>query len=377
MADRSTLPDDCSKGFQDSPARAWAKTEVQAITRWQQSTYKETKNMGLLQRLTGFFSGSDNASPAPMTYVFPADEDDENETGGPVTTALNLPAAGRGKLTTSTMTQEQLRARRMHLVESAKHGRPFHEQVMLFFLRLWLFLGPIAFVALTTSEVAYILTSLVAPGDHATLIIWGGALFIDLAMMFTTFGVAIKRRDLAEKREIDGAVSAREEGEVWLGTIMWLIFAAINIVSQSAFLLHIIQASHDPNMNLLYIFVASRVTGFILGDAVTAFFLAKVDNSALKLIARGEREKATLYRDIAQAEGERQLVEAKSEADIMLIRIRVQQEQDDARFLATLKAQVFKDILERRSAPPPAVPPPAPSDDRRPRGGGASRLDQQ
>ncbi|GHO93038.1 hypothetical protein KSF_030860 [Reticulibacter mediterranei] len=252
---------------------------------------------------------------------------------------------------TSVMTQEELRVRRMNLVESARHGRPFHESVMLFFLRIWLFVGPIAFVALTTSEVAYILTSLVAPGDNGTYIIWGGALFIDLAMMFTTFGVAIKRRDLAEKREVNGSVSKREEMEVTFGTLMWLIFAIINGISQSAFLLHIISASRNANMNTLYVFVASRVVGFLLGDAVTAFFLAKVDNSALKLIARGEREKAALYRDIAQAEGERQMVEAKAEADILLLQIKVQQEREDAEFLATLKRQVFADILSRRSGP--------------------------
>jgi len=294
---------------------------------------------------------------------------DPSESGDPITGEVKTihvaPPAPR--LTTSSMTQEELRIRRTNLVESSKLGRPFHENVMLFFLRIWLFLGPIAFVALTTSEVAYILTRLVASGDNGTVIIWGGALFIDLAMMFTTFGVAIKRRDLAEKREVSGAVPKREEAEVWFGTIMWLIFAAINIISQAAFLLHLISGSHDPNLNILYLFVASRVVGFILGDAVTAFFLAKVDNSHLKLIARGEREKATLYRDIAQAEGERQLVEAKSEAEISLIRIRVQQEQDDALFLAQLKKQVFSEILTRR--PAPSLPP---ADDARK---GARRLD--
>ncbi len=287
------------------------------------------------------------------------DDEDESMTGSFASTSA--------RLTTSMMTQEQLQARRTNIVESAKFGRPFHENVMLFFLRIWLFLGPIAFVALTTSEVAYILTHLVAAGDNATVIIWGGALFIDLAMMFTTFGVAIKRRDVAEKREVNGSVSRREEAEVWLGTGMWLVFALINIISQSAFLLHIIQGGHQQSLWLMYVFVASRVTGFILGDAVTAFFLAKVDNSALKLIARGEREKAALYRDIAQAEGERQLVEAKSEAEISLIRIRVQQEQDDAKFLAQLKAQVFHDILSRRT---PAAPP---VEEKR---SGASRLDR-
>lgn len=267
---------------------------------------------------------------------------------------FNIEAMGKPhlRLTTSEMSQEQLRRRRVNLIESAKFGRPVHEQIMLVALRIWLIVAPILFVALTASEVAYILTHLVPPDDkQGNIIIWGGAIFIDVAMLFVTFGVAIKRRDVAEKREVWGAVSKREEAEVWFGTGLWLIFALINIISQTAFLLHVIQKSGSTDMTLLYIFVASRVVGFILGDASTAFFLAKVDSSNLKQIARSEREKAVLYRDISAAEGERKLVEAKAEADIMLVQLEVQQKREDAEFLAELKRQTFSDILERRNAP--------------------------
>lgn len=340
------FPDQCADQFQENPARAFARAQAEALER--QVRRKEGRPMSVFERLQRFFGGNDANGSAGAAV--PGSSAPSSDGTGVIDVQVPGPAP---RLTTSSMTQEQLKARRINIVEAATFGRPFHERVMLFFLRLWLLVGPVAFVALTSSEIAYILTHLVAPGDNATLIIWGGALFIDLAMMFTTFGVALKRRDLADKRDVNGSVSRREEGEVWLGTAMWLVFAVINIIGQSAFLLHIIQSGHgQDSMTLLYIFVASRVTGFILGDAVTAFFLAKVDNSALKLIARGEREKAALYRDIAQAEGERQLIEAKAEAEISLIRIRVQQEQDDARFLAELKAQVFQDILARRANAP-------------------------
>jgi hypothetical protein len=254
---------------------------------------------------------------------------------------------------TSTMDQEQLRARRMRLIEGTKFGRPVHESVMLIALRFWLVIAPIAFVALTSSEVAYILTHLVPPGDkYGTSVIWGGAIFIDVAMMFCTFGVAIKRRDVAEKRETMGSVSKREEFESWFGTGIWFIFAVINSISQSAFLLHIVGASGAKDMVILYVFVASRVVGFILGDASTAFFLAKVDGNNLKLIARSEREKAGLYRDIAKAEGERKLIEETAEADILIVQIDVQQKREEAEFMANLKRQMFTDILERRNALP-------------------------
>ncbi len=261
--------------------------------------------------------------------------------------------SGSGRLVTSTMLQEQLRIRRMNLIEGTKFGRPFHENFMLVFLRIWLVIAPILFVALTSSEVAYILTHLVPANDkNGTFIIWAGAIFIDVAMMFVTFGVAIKRRDVSEKRETWGVVSKRDEIEVWFGTGVWLVFAAINIISQSAFLMHIIMLSGAKDMTLLYVFVASRVVGFILGDASTAFFLAKVDGSNLKLIARSEREKGVIYSDIAKAEGERKLIEEKAEADITIVQIEVAQKREEAEFMATLKRQMFNDILERRNSLP-------------------------
>src|SRR5213075_1199327 len=259
------------------------------------------------------------------------------------------------RLVTSTMSQEQLRIRRMNLIEGTKFGRPFHENFMLVFLRIWLVIAPILFVALTSSEVAYILTHLVPANDkNGTFIIWAGAIFIDVAMMFVTFGVAIKRRDVSEKCETWGVVSKREELESWFGTGIWLVFAVINVISQSAFLMHIIMLSGAKDMTLLYVFVVSRVVGFILGDASTAFFLAKVDGSNLKLIARSEREKGVLYSDIAKAEGERKLIEEKAEADILLVQIEVAQKREEAEFMATLKKQMFQDILERRNALPTA-----------------------
>jgi uncharacterized membrane protein len=262
-----------------------------------------------------------------------------------------------GKLHTGNMTQEQLKIRRTNVIEGSKFGRPAHESFMLFLLKIWLIIGPIAFVALTTSEVAYILIQLVPPGDTSEYVITGGALFIDIAMMFVTFGVAIKRRDLAEKREANGgSAPKRDELEALFGTIIWLVFAIINMISQCAFLLHIIGLSNNPGgMTVLYVFVASRVVGFILGDASTAFFLARVDNSEIKLIARAEREKGALYSDIARAEGERSLIEARAEADMRILQIEVQQKEAEARFMAALKQKMFDNIIEASGASSPGL----------------------
>lgn len=260
------------------------------------------------------------------------------------------------------MSQEQLKARRLERIENARVGRPFHERVMLFCLKCWMLIGPIAFVCLTAAEVAYILTHLVSPGDkNGQVIIWAGAMFIELAMMFTTFGLGIKRHEVAERREAYGVVSPADQRLVWIGTIMWGAFAIINIIGQSAFLLHVIAATHDPNMTLLYLFVASRVIGFILGDAGTAFFLGHVESNDVSLMARAEREKGKLYADLAEAEGARRLIEAEADSKIKMMEIKVQQERTDADFLAQLKTQTFTRILELSNPTQTALPAPSSS----------------
>lgn len=335
------LPENFDEMVKENPAGAYVAGMAQAMKQGREkreaAASSRARRPGFFQRARQYFTPQAGSA---LEFLRP-------DYGDPSQQPKDTTADGR-PLTTSEMSQEQLRERRIRMIESAKVARPLHESIMLFALKFWLVLGPPAFVALTTSEVAYIFAQLLPPGDSGDKIILLGALFVDLAMMFVTFGVAIKRRDLAEKREVNGKVSAREEAEVWFGTAMWLIFAAINIISQSAFLLHIIQQSaHPGNLTLLYVFVAARVVGFILGDACTAFFLAKVDSSPLKLIARSEREKGKIYKDVGDAESERRIAEAETEAKLTLIEIEVQQKKEDAEFLAAIKRDAFARALGR------------------------------
>ena len=55
------------------------------------------------------------------------------------------------------------------------------------------------------------------------------------------------------------------------------------------------------------------------------------------------RKRPTIHETFGLSE--RRLVEAKAEADILLLQIKVEQEQDDARFLANLKRQAFSNAL--------------------------------
>ena len=305
--------------------------------------------MGMFSKLKDFVVGADDARQLKNAPVATEGSGEAVNADYTVETDRPLPV----HKTTSEMTQEELKRRRINLVESAKFGRPAHESIMMFLLRIWLVIAPPAFVLLTASEVAYILTKLVPPADRfGNTVIWGGALFLDVSFMFATFGLALKIRDLSEKREAIGYISKREQRDIYTGVFIWFVFAVINIISQTAFLLHVIQASGSKDMTILYVFVASRVIGFVLGDASTAFFLAKVDNSHLKLIARAEREKAAIYRDIASAEGERSVIEAKAEADILIIQLEVKQKIEDVEFLAVLKRQMFDEVLTRRNALP-------------------------
>jgi hypothetical protein len=313
---------------QENPAADYVQGMVQAMKRQEPD---RNKKPSFWQRLGSVFSSSGNAAPErKQTHVNPD-----------------------GKLSTSAMSPAQLKIRRMERIENARVGRPFHERVMLFCLKCWMLIGPIAFVCLTAAEVAYILTRLVAPGDkNGQTIIWAGAMFIELAMMFTTFGLGIKRHEVAERRATYGTVSPADQRLVWIGTVMWAAFAAINIIGQSAFLLHLIGSTQDMT---LYLFVASRVIGFILGDAGTAFFLGHVESNDVSLMARAEREKGKLYTDLAEAEGARKVMEAEAESKVQLLEIKVQQERADANFLAQLKAQTFTRLLQISDAAAPAA----------------------
>lgn len=348
--------------------------EQQEEQQEQQQPRRKAKKVGFFKGLwRGFKKEMEYWSDLPPVSSNEEEDEEDEPTTGPIRVARprrrRFPGFGRtaqphsdvpdfSHLTTSDMTQDQLRARRVRLVESSKVARPFHEAFMLFLLKFWLVLGPPAFVGLTVFEVSYIFSAMLPPGDSADKIIFYGALFVDLAMMFTTFGVAIKRRDAAEKREVNGGkLPLREEWEVHFGTFLWLVFAAINVIGQSAFLLHIVQGSKNPgDLNLIYLFIAARVTGFILGDATTAFFLSKVDGHKLDLIARSERKKAALYSDISSAEAERRLAEAKAEAEQTLIELEVQQKKEDAEFLAAIKRDAFARALGRQPDSTPAEP---------------------
>ncbi len=105
--------------------------------------------------------------------------------------------------------------------------------------------------------------------------------------------------------------------------------------------------------------MASRVIGFILGDAGTAFFLGHVESNGVSLMARAEREKGKLYADLAEAEGARRLIEAEADSKIKMMEIKVQQERTDADFLAQLKTQTFTRILELSNPTQTALPAPS------------------
>ena len=130
-----------------------------------------------------------------------------------------------------------------------------------------------------------------------------------------------------------------------------MIFALINIVGQSAFLSHVVAASHDAtDTNLLTLFIVSRVAGFILGDAGTAFFLGGLENNDIKLMARAERQRGKLYAELADAEGERKITTAEADAKVQLLELDVESKRSDAHFLASLKRQTFTHILEESTA---------------------------
>ncbi len=247
-------------------------------------------------------------------------------------------------LTSGNMTPDELKARRIARVEAASFTREFHEVTMLWLLRQWILVGPMAFVALTSGEIAFVFAIV---GATASLwLIWGGALFVDLCMMFCTFLLARTKRRIHELRSSGSEVPSTMNTLARGLAFGWSALAIVNMIGQVAFLT-ILMRTGNLNILVYYAFIATRVFGFIVGDAVTAFLLPQVETD-IELVAREDERKGKIYLQIAQSEAERRRKEAQADMTIKKIDIEIQREQRWADFHAELDKLMIQEVLGRQ-----------------------------
>src|SRR5690348_13009914 len=83
-------------------------------------------------------SGGASARRTPGPSVAPTSRFEEDEVYEDDVPTAPLSRSVAASASTTMMSAEQLRARRMAKIEQARVGRPFHELVMLFGLKCWL-----------------------------------------------------------------------------------------------------------------------------------------------------------------------------------------------------------------------------------------------
>jgi hypothetical protein len=267
------------------------------------------------------------------------------EASGPLDEEYTIQQRPSGvPLTSATMTPDQLEARRIAQVEAADFSRGVHESIMLFCLRTWLILGPMAYVALTSGEIAF-LFSLLAP-SAVSLLIWGGALMIDITLMFVTFALARHKQRVHEMQSASLEVPAHIRRTLSGLTWSWLGLAFVSLVGQTAYLLLITSQSRLP-LVLFYGLIATRVFGFTLCDAVTAFWLAPLGTRAEE-VARIDDLKGRLHLQIARSAGEHRKAAARANMEIVKLDLEIERERRWAAFHAELDRLMIAETLQRQ-----------------------------
>ena len=201
-----------------------------------------------------------------------------------------------------------------------------------------------AYVALTSGEIAF-LFAFIAP-SAVSLLIWGGALMVDITLMFVTFALARHKQRVHEMQSASQEVPAHIRRTLGGLTWSWLGLAFVSLVGQTAYLVLITSQSRLPFL-LFYGLIATRVLGFTLCDAVTAFWLSQLGTKAEE-VARIDELKGRLHIQIAQSAGEHRKAAAKASMEIVKLDLEIERERRWAAFHAELDRLMIADTLQRQ-----------------------------
>ena len=275
-------------------------------------------------------------------------------------------------LTTTSMTREQLKARRMARVEQATHLiESLHVKVMLKFLDGLCLLGPFWILVFTTSEVGQLFTGKPFDlTDQTSVNVYAAALFGECILAGLTF---MWQYVDAYKRTLELRSEERQQLEGWVRGLgcTWAVFALISAVGQFVYLRQVWHPSAGDTWG--YALIVGRVTLYTAGEWACAKYLGW-RMTTLKKLAQEERVRGELYHEIAQQEAARIEMEAEAEATMRKIEQRVREQERTEKitgevqeimgqsavkflgqFTATVDAvmnQVLANVNERLALPP-------------------------
>jgi hypothetical protein len=263
---------------------------------------------------------------------------------------IHVPAPA--PLSVGNMTPEQLKARRTHQIENANIGKSRHVRFFIFLVTCWLFVGPIWYVVLTTSEVGWALSQRSFNWqDQTSVNFYAGALFIELGMMFCTFFLAYLRQAQVEHENSNPLINKAVMGL----TVIWLILAAISAFGQFYYLFNASGVSHDtPHV----LFITSRVIAFTVVDFASAFYLSRIQ-STLDELMEANRKKGRYHVEMAGVDAD--LMQKEMEANNRIEQAKIdledkKQKNEIGNRVITLTVGSALRELEEKFGPPKQPP---------------------
>ncbi len=246
------------------------------------------------------------------------------------------------------MTADVLRARRQAMLAHVRVGQSRHTKFFNILNTIWVMVSPLLFVLLTVGEVAYVLYQVRMQQDQWVLVnplvlIVAGAFFVDLSMMFTTWRLASLREKQLAYQGTNEAPPLSLRRDIAGLTVLWWVFAVINVICQVAFLVRFI----DTHNYWLIGVVVMRVVGFIASDYTVAFYLSRTEPEYREVV-RGMRELMEAEDEFTRMDEERMRRSAENDAKIEMVLIDVQQKKADADFLAELRKEQYRGILDQQ-----------------------------
>jgi hypothetical protein len=237
-------------------------------------------------------------------------------------------------MTTSNMTREELKARRIARVENATNlVERFHIKVMLKFLDTLCVVTPFWILVFTTSEIgqlftkkAFDISNQTSWNAYAPALI-GEAVFAGLTFLWQYAGAY---RHTLDHRSEDYA----ELGQ-WVNGLAatWFVFAAISALGQFVYLRTVWQ----PTDMFGYALIVGRVTLYIGSEWACAKYLGwRV--TTLHHIGQEEKAKGEIYAELERQEADR--IQKEAEADMHLRQIEIQIES------AERNARIANDVQE-------------------------------
>jgi hypothetical protein len=249
--------------------------------------------------------------------------------------------------TFSQMTPEQIMARNRAILAKVSHNPPGHKRFMEWAKSTWRVVGPVAFIVFTAGEVYYYIKHFL-PDDNSVwtqVLLWGITLLIEIPFCMATYDLS-GRKERAVEAKREGREEPDKDTPGAIG--MWLAMAVINIGGQAAFLFFITKAGTFKADWPIYLFIAFRVVGVIVGDAYVAFFLTPAPLE-VEHIVKHQKAQGEGFDQLADAATERQIKESRAQMLLEQNQRTMDTERKNAAFVARFNDMHAEHMLRQQA----------------------------